>query len=199
MKLKLPPRRYILTLALLLFANLGLYAHPHVFIDAKIQPRFSLQNAELLGITVEWHFDPIYSAQMIADFDKDRSRDLSPAEVEEIRTTAFLHLKEFNYFFNFHSRRNASAQIPIAAPRDFTARIVKQSLVYQFYLPINMEVQFSTEYRMYFEDPEYFIAFQSILQPSMNPQGVSLETRSLMVSNEIWGSYPVEAIIMRRN
>ena len=66
------PRRTIA----IVFAGLALvaghpaWAHPHVYIDSRL--RFEMRGAECVGIQVEWTFDPVFSADVIGQFDRNR-------------------------------------------------------------------------------------------------------------------------------
>ena len=65
-------------------------AHPHVFIDCGVDLLFSGDRID--GVRLTWTFDDLFSGFILQEFDRDRNRSLSPAEVQQIEAK---HLAEF--------------------------------------------------------------------------------------------------------
>lgn len=72
-------------------------AHPHIFVDAKIDIELS-KDGKIKKLKQYWLFDPLFSASAILDFDKNGNRFLDPAELDEISKTIFDALADFDYF-----------------------------------------------------------------------------------------------------
>lgn len=77
-------------------ATVALWAHPHVFIDSHLD--FEMQGKVCVGIWVEWTFDPVFSADVIGQFDRDHDGIFNSTENDMVRTKAFSNLRKYGYF-----------------------------------------------------------------------------------------------------
>jgi len=93
-------------------------AHPHVFIDAKVDMVFD--NHEFVGVQNRWEFDLIYSQAMIAAADKNNNGKFETAELklyEEQIVEAAKEYSRFNYigdgthFFSPKEAKNIKASV----------------------------------------------------------------------------------------
>jgi len=119
------------------FAGLALaagnpaWAHPHVFIDSSL--RFEMRGAECVGIQVEWTFDPVFSADVIGQFDRNRDGAFDAAENETVRSKAFSNLVKYGYFTFIRKRDERSFAETVerfqASQRDGRA-------IYRFRVPL---------------------------------------------------------------
>lgn len=110
------------------------YSHPHIFIETTLDVNFNRFGID--GFWVEWIFDPIYSATIIADFDLNRNRKFDSDEIAEVYENAFSGIAA-SYFFIFID--NGKRIIRPTAVSDFSARIEKNNVVYRFFTPFRSE------------------------------------------------------------
>ncbi len=89
-------RRGLLAVLVLAGAVSRLGAHPHVFIDARIE--IEMNGRECTGLWVEWVLDSVFSADLIGQFDENRDGRFSEAESENVRQDAFSNLRRYGYF-----------------------------------------------------------------------------------------------------
>lgn len=106
-------------------------AHPHVWIDAFAE--LDYQGDEIRSIRVSWTFDDFFSSMLLEDFDKDRDRQFSDAEVDGIAAHSLVSLKEFGYFT--HIRLNGEAY-RYETVDNFSAYVVDEIVTYVFTVPL---------------------------------------------------------------
>ena len=111
------------------------YAHPHMFIDTKLEVRLSGDCLD--GLEITWYFDPMFTASIVNDWDSNGNGSFSPSEVDLIFENAFSNLADFDYFTYISS---GSTTLSPSAVEDFTVFMDGQTLVYRFYVPFDMPV-----------------------------------------------------------
>ncbi|OAN56005.1 ABC transporter [Paramagnetospirillum marisnigri] len=104
-------------------------AHPHVLVDVHALAEF--KNGRIVSLFMGWKFDPVYSATLFQDFDKDKNGKLDPAEIREIEAQAFRETKDQGYFTYAKLDGKPVAWKDVS---DFTVMGVKDSLLYAFRL-----------------------------------------------------------------
>jgi len=72
---------------------------------------------------------------IILDFDKNGNNRLEPSEIENVKKGAFLNLRNFDYFT--HVNINGK-EFKVQYVTDFSAEIVGDCLVYQFFVPCHI-------------------------------------------------------------
>jgi ABC-type uncharacterized transport system substrate-binding protein len=106
-------------------------AHPHIWIDALATLQFS--EGRLVGVKLDWIFDKLFSAGLIADFDRDRNKQLDAGEIETLRKDAFVELGALGYFTHLWV---GEEKLKIEAVQDFSAVIVQGRVAYRFIVPL---------------------------------------------------------------
>ncbi|MDI6743342.1 MAG: DUF1007 family protein [Smithella sp.] len=107
------------------------HAHPHVFIDVRVDVQFSADG--LSGIQVEWVFDAMFGSSLIADYDRNKNGRFDAGEIAHIEKEAFSNLVNFNYFtyiIDGGKRRD------ISQVSDFKASIFGKTVKYAFFIPL---------------------------------------------------------------
>ena len=89
-------------------------AHPHVWIDASAT--FVFADAKLAAIAHRWTFDEVLSAVFAREFDKNRDKTFSQAELKELFEKTFESLKDYDFFMHFFVDEKRVRQL-LAAPR----------------------------------------------------------------------------------
>lgn len=151
-------RRGRFAVALILFLLFGVVpqsgvAHPHVWINNVAT--FVFEGSKIVALRLEWTFDEFYGAMMGEEFDANRDRRFDAAEVATIHDKAFANLKSFNYFTVF---RAGDETVKFERAENFSAEIVKGTVVYRFTLPLPAPVDPATEkVSLSVHDPTYYI------------------------------------------
>ena len=71
-------------------------AHPHVWIDATVSPRF--EAGAVVALDIDWRFDDFYSSVASEDFDANGNGVLDPEELEALAQTSLTSLADYSYF-----------------------------------------------------------------------------------------------------
>ena len=121
------------TLILLLGTFAAAYAHPHMFIDTMLEIRLSGDRLE--GLEITWFFDPMFTASIAGDWDEDGNGSFSEREVGLVYENAFSNLADFDYF-TYVSSGNTTLSPSVV--EDFTVFMDGQTLVYRFFVPIDI-------------------------------------------------------------
>ena len=103
------------------------FAHPHVFVDAKVQVLFDEKGFS--GIKNHWVYDEIYSAAMVASVDSDGDGKLSAQESEKLKSTILGDLEKMNYF---NYVQWGSDFLKVEELRNFRASVANRRLVLDF-------------------------------------------------------------------
>jgi len=72
-------------------------AHPHIFIEAKLHINIDANN-NVTKLQQSWHFDPLFSATVLLDFDLNGNRKLDEEEIAVLDQTIRASLSEFDFF-----------------------------------------------------------------------------------------------------
>lgn len=138
----------------LLCAPLSVGAHPHMFLESKIE--FEYDGNNCTGFWLEWTFDPYFSASIIQECDKDRNGSFSAAESEYVYTYGFINLRKYGYFTYI---RTGDKRINPEGVERFAASIRKDRLVYRFF--INLAGKgYGQDFSVAIFDTTYFCAIQ---------------------------------------
>ena len=119
----------------LLSAFAAAYAHPHMFIDTKLEVRLS--GNQLDGLEITWFFDPMFTASIVNDWDVNGNGSFSSSEVDLVYENAFSNLADFDYF-TYVSTGNTTLSPSVV--EDFTVFMDDQTLVYRFFVPFDIPV-----------------------------------------------------------
>lgn len=106
-------------------------AHPHVFVEQRITLLFGA--AGLDALRVEWTFDELYSASLIADFLANKKRPPSADQVKAIEREAFANAAQVDYFVVL---KLDDKPAHVGKHRDFTVELDGPKLRYRFVVPV---------------------------------------------------------------
>lgn len=104
-------KTWLLT-ALLGLAPLPALAHPHIFVDARLEV-LSDDQGNLVELRHVWRFDEMFSSSVLLDFDKNGDLKLDEHELAELGETMRTSLADFHYFTTI---TQDGKTIPIAKP-----------------------------------------------------------------------------------
>jgi ABC-type uncharacterized transport system substrate-binding protein len=89
----------LLMAGLLCLAPAAALAHPHIFVEARLEvvagPDGSIE--ELRNV---WRFDEVFSSSVVMDFDKNTDLKLEPNELAEVGKTVRDSLSDYDYYMN---------------------------------------------------------------------------------------------------
>ncbi|WP_454851788.1 DUF1007 family protein [Rhizobium binxianense] len=102
----------LLMAGLLSLAPAAALAHPHIFVEARLEvvagPDGSIQ--ELRNV---WRFDEVFSSSVVMDFDKNTDLKLEPNELAEVGKTVRDSLSDYDYYMNLTiNGKNITVQKP---------------------------------------------------------------------------------------
>ncbi|ACL04426.1 ABC-type uncharacterized transport system periplasmic component-like protein [Desulfatibacillum aliphaticivorans] len=109
-------------------------AHPHVFVENKIEIVFD--EAGLAGFQSTWVFDEMFTIVILEDMLEISDYAMMPEHVPMIKEQAFDHLKEHGYFTDITINRKP---FKVQFVKDFDARLDGEKLVYEFFIPCHVK------------------------------------------------------------
>ena len=125
-------------LVITLFAGLTLptraLAHPHVFIENKLDIVFD-ENG-LAGFQVTWSFDEMFTIMVLEDILGLTDSPMETSHVPVVKQQAFDHLREDDYFTKVCINK---ASFRVQFIEAFSARMDKERLVYEFFIPCHVK------------------------------------------------------------
>lgn len=126
-----------LALALALGAPPAAHAHPHIWIDSRVEA--ILQDGHLTALRAHWTFDAFFTQMIVLDYGQAQNGTFTPRQIETIRTGAFQNLRHYGYFT---SVRIDGRTIPVEQVENFHASINQEGdLVYQFDIPLELDLR----------------------------------------------------------
>ena len=89
---------------LLLAATLSLspaaaFAHPHIFIEARLEV-VAGADGNIKELQNVWRFDEVFSSSVLMDFDKNTNLKLDPDELKDVGNTVRDSLAAYDYYVN---------------------------------------------------------------------------------------------------
>jgi len=117
-------RRAVLGFAFLLAALTGLWAHPHVFVEARTKLVFD-DAGEAVAIRHVFRFDDAFSAFAIQGFDKNNDGVYSREELSELAQVNIESMADFGYF-TFGD--NTRIELDFKAPTDYWLEVASVPL-----------------------------------------------------------------------
>lgn len=134
----------------------GLWAHPHVFIEQSL--RLDFEESGLRSLAFAWEFDELFSSPLILDYDRDRDGRFGPEETRALKAGAFDNLSKFHWFISVQEGGKA---LPLGSPRNFSAEIKGNRLVYRFDIPmvLSWAATGSRRISILVYDESYFVAY----------------------------------------
>lgn len=142
---------FLLSLSLLSTPTL-LSAHPHVWVDVKVEA--VVDSGVLQGLGVEMTLDDVYSSMILED-SAPGAQSLDAKAIETIRKTYFKDLEYFGYLTHLSLGKKA---IPVPQPQRFSAVLGAQGrITYRFFLPLSLRLTAGTVFSAAFFDESYYV------------------------------------------
>ncbi|WP_157944585.1 DUF1007 family protein [Mangrovicella endophytica] len=133
-------------------------AHPHVFVDGRMEITGD-GHGHLTGLTNVWAMDELFSASVIPDFDKNANGKLDPGELAAVASQVRTSIAEWSFYTFLKSNGH---EVPLDPPKDFRAswETASGKLIFRFDLtpqhPVDLKGADVTVSNF---DKTYFVAF----------------------------------------
>lgn len=89
----------ILIAALLSLAPTAAFAHPHIFVEARLEV-VAGKDGSVEELRNVWRFDEVFSSSVVMDFDKNTDLKLEPNELTDVGNTVKKSLADYDYYMN---------------------------------------------------------------------------------------------------
>ncbi|RXT26651.1 ABC transporter substrate-binding protein [Rhizobium leguminosarum] len=102
----------ILMAALLSLTPAAAFAHPHIFVEARLEV-VAGKDGSVEELRNVWRFDEVFSSSVVMDFDKNTDLKLEPNELTEVGNTVKKSLADYDYYMNLTiNGKNITVQKP---------------------------------------------------------------------------------------
>ncbi|WP_174802761.1 DUF1007 family protein [Martelella limonii] len=109
-------------------AATGAAAHPHVFVDARLEV-VADDDGNVTALQNVWRFDEFFSSSVIMDYDTNMDNQLAGDELTEIGETVRQSLAEYGYYTQITDN---GEDVPLAEPDVIHADMVDGQLLLIF-------------------------------------------------------------------
>jgi ABC-type uncharacterized transport system substrate-binding protein len=137
-----------------LSAPFTVIAHPHNWIDLRVEVRFN-KDGRAVGLFQKWLFDDIYSVTITEGMDSDGDGLPDRARLDELHKSVVSNLKAHNYFTHVEHEGNGITFGPVSQG---AMTMYGNRLEFSFYLPFATPLdprRSPLNYRVF--DPSYYI------------------------------------------
>lgn len=155
---RMMPFRLLAVASLVWFCLVGqAKAHPHVFIDAKVELLFA-DDGRLIAVKDTWLFDKAFSAYAVLGLDKDKDGKFGEEELKELAQDTFDALREYDFFT---AVRIDGKTTELGLPSEYHMESRAGRLSLTFSLPLGQPQRLRGKTAVEISDRNYFVAFTS--------------------------------------
>lgn len=174
-----------LLLVLLSFGQV--FAHPHIFIDARLVVVFDDQG-RVSGLRQAWTFDALYSAWAVQGLDVNGDGTVTSDELQPLADDNMLGLKEYDYYSAIGPASGENAKFATG----YDARMEYDGTNLQLAFAVDLATPLDTSSAVEIEvsDPEYYSAFQFV-----EGEAVYFDNAPESCSAEVNGPRPIDPAI----
>lgn len=72
--------------------------HPHVFAEARLDVMLSADQKTVTSLRHLWRFDDVFSSTVLMEFDRNADLKLDDAELQDVASTVYTSIADFDYF-----------------------------------------------------------------------------------------------------
>lgn len=196
-KLMKQARCIVIALFLLAASGVPAFAHPHVWIDMKVDLAFG-DDRKLDALTVTWTFDEFYSAFAVQDFKKRPDGTYDPADLAKLAEVNLTNLKDWNYFTEVTQKGKPlklGAANHGASSYDAKAGTLTMSFTLPLASPVVATDALPVQVRIY--DPSFYIAIDYVKKDAIHlvggdHDGCAVST-AIPNAEKVWTSLPESA------
>lgn len=135
-------------------------AHPHVFVEAKVEIVFD-KAGRMAAVRNIWQFDEAFTQYAVQGLDTDEDGKLSDDELKPLAKVNVESLKEFDFFTFLSVGETDAAFVP---PEEYWLEFHNGQLTLFFTLPLTAPMAVGAKTTLEIFDPEYFVAFDFVKQ-----------------------------------
>ncbi|HUI73048.1 MAG TPA: DUF1007 family protein [Spirochaetia bacterium] len=190
---------FLLAAALTLGPALPALAHPHVFIADRLTINFD--KGTLHGISLQWTFDPMFSAMILGDYDPEHTGKFDTRRVAALKQGAFDNLVNYHYFVAIWIGGKPFKKFII---EEFTPSVAdKGQLVYRFFIPLDVPLEEKAQtVLLTVYDDTYYVAFDILKLADVTVQAgpdvaCNLSIQKTRVKPEWPGQYMPDQLVIR--
>ncbi len=159
-------RRWLLT-ALAGLMPLPALAHPHIFIDARLEV-LADDKGDVTELRNIWRFDEMFSSSVLLDFDKNTDLKLDEHELAELGETMRTSLADFHYFTTITAD---GKNIPIAKPDVIHVTYQDQQILVFFAVKPQTPLHLKGKLTFGIYDPSMYTAVDFPKDTDLVPEG----------------------------
>jgi ABC-type uncharacterized transport system substrate-binding protein len=159
-------RLWLLT-ALTSLAPLQAMAHPHIFVDARMEV-LADDKGNISEVRNVWRFDEMFSSSVLLDFDKNTDLKLDASELAELGETMRKSLADFHYFTTVTLNGKT---IPIAKPDVIHVTYQDQQILAFFAVKPQTPVHLKGRLTFGIYDPSFYTAIDFPKDTDLVPEG----------------------------
>jgi ABC-type uncharacterized transport system substrate-binding protein len=155
------------TLAVALALPIAAAAHPHIFIEHRMQLLFD--QTGVTGLRMVWRFDELYSSTLRTDYTDTPKGPITANDVQSLREHHFTPVAAKHFFAG--ATLNGE-KLPLDHFTDFEAKFVDNKAVYSFTIPLKPSAQAAKNtLEVAVFDPEYYIDFELAAETPVKTTG----------------------------
>lgn len=143
-------------------------AHPHVFAEARLDVVVSPEGA-VRSLRHLWRFDDLFSSTVLVEFDRNGDLQLDADELEDVSSTVFDSLAEFDYFQIVSA---GGRPVSMKAPERLMANFEENQLIILFESEPRSELKLSGKVDFGVYDPTFYTAIDFIEDENMAVEGM---------------------------
>ncbi len=129
-------------------------AHPHVFIDVKVEVVFD-EGGQVTGLRETWTFDELYTAFAAGDLDANGDGEADADKLAELLTLNLTNLRDYDYFTRVEG---AKGRVALGDASEGRLWVEWQRLRMTFLVPLAKPAEIAENglrYAVY--DPTYYV------------------------------------------
>jgi ABC-type uncharacterized transport system substrate-binding protein len=186
-------------LVLTCLAPMAADAHPHIFVEHRMQVLFGPSG--VTGLRMVWSFDELYSSTLRTDYTDTAKGPITAKDVESLRSQHFAPVAGRHFFAV--TTVNGTA-VPLDQFTDFDAKFVDGKAIYSFTIPVKAAPAAKNTLEITVFDPEYYIDFELASDDPVKAVGgqkLSAHCTNTTVSRDTvgWGQVDTDLVTCNYN
>lgn len=177
MRLKRPTSLPFLTVILFAGFSAPVFAHPHVFAEARLDVVLS-PDGHVASLQHLWRFDDLFSSTVLVEFDKNGDLKLDDSELGEVGQTVKESLAEYGYFQVVTA---AGKDVAMNKPDKLTADFKDSQLIILFESTPSVPMALSGKLTFGVYDPTFYTAIDFTEDSYLNAEGLPARCKRTVI------------------
>ena len=145
-------RRFFFIFLCLQFFAISAHAHPHIFLNNKIQVIFDHEGVS--GFKAFWYADDFSTAGLTDGYDENENGNLDDYEIKLFENDSVNNLKKYHYFT--YLKLNGKP-VSLKSIEDYKVSLIDNKIVFSFFIPFKTKAKLkNTEIILSQYDKDYF-------------------------------------------